>query len=314
MFKIVGLILAFVLILAVGSPTPTTTAMQRPLNVVSSFSVIGHFVDKVGGDRIANHVLVGADTDSHTYESTPQDVVALRDAAILIENGLGFEPWMDRLHAASGSRAARVGISETLGALRMVGHEDHGSEEEDEDAEEVDPHVWHDVRNAIQMVGTTRDALIMIDATNASTYTANAAAYIAELNALDTWVIEQVSLVPPANRKLVTSHDTFGYFAQRYGFTIVGSALGSISTEVADPSAGQVAELVSEIKSEQVPAIFAENVSNPRLMNQIASAAGVRLVADLYTDALSASGTEGESYVSMMRHNVTRIVGALRGA
>jgi len=312
MFKFFGMVLSLVLILAVGGPTPTTTAMQGPLNVVSSFSVIGHFVDKVGGDRVANHVLVGVDTDSHTYEPTPQDVVAFRDAAIVIQNGLGFEPWMDRLYASSRSRAARVSISETLGSLRMVGHEEHGADAE-EDGEEADPHVWHDVQNAIQMVGTIRDVLIMTDAANASTYSANAAAYIAELSDLDAWVTEQVGSVPPANRKLVTSHDTFGYFAQRYGFTVVGSALGSISTEVADPSAGQVTELVSEIKAEQVPAIFAENVSNPRLMNQIASAAGVKLVADLYTDALGAPGTEGDSYVSMMRHNVTRIVEALRG-
>ncbi|MFN0071810.1 MAG: metal ABC transporter solute-binding protein, Zn/Mn family [Chloroflexota bacterium] len=292
------------LALTVGSATAPAQALQKPLNVVSSFSVIGELVQKVGGDQVENHVIVGPDSDSHTFEPTPQDGVALRNADLVVQNGLGFEPWLDRLYSASRSRGARLSVSETLGTLRMVG---------EEDAEEVDPHVWHDVQNVMQMVETIRDVLILTDVANASTYQANAAAYLMELRGIDTWVVQQTSQIPPAQRKLVTSHDTFGYFAQRYGFEIVGTALGSISTEVADPSAGEITELISDIKAARVPAIFAENVSNRRLIDQIATAAGVKLVPDLYTDAIGEAGTPGDSYVGMMRHNVTRIVEALSG-
>jgi ABC-type Zn uptake system ZnuABC Zn-binding protein ZnuA len=160
------------------------------------------------------------------------------------------------------------------------------------------------------IVEVIRDALVAADPDNAALYTANAEAYLAELTELDAFIEAQVAELPVERRKLVTTHDTFGYFAARYGFEIVGTALGA-STEAADPSAGAIAELVEAIRAAGVPAIFAENVSNMRLMETIAREAGVTLAPDLYTDALGAPGSPGATYLEMMRYNVTTIVQAL---
>jgi ABC-type Zn uptake system ZnuABC Zn-binding protein ZnuA len=161
------------------------------------------------------------------------------------------------------------------------------------------------------MVENIRAALTTADPDHAADYAANAAAYIAELQALDEWVRTEVSALPSEQRKLVTSHDTFGYFAEEYGFEVIGTAL-PVSTEGASPSAQAIAALVEDIRATGVRAIFAENVSNPQLMEQIASEAGVVLAPALYTDALGAPGTDGDTYLKMMRYNVTTIVTALQ--
>lgn len=309
---------AMILLLAA---TPGLTPAQAPtkIRVVSSFSVVGEMVQRVGADRIDHRVLVGANSDSHTYEPTPADGVALAGAALVVQNGLGFEPWLDRLYQASGSRASRVALTDGLDDLLAVeddveaegevGHSVH--DEHGHAAGDFDPHVWHDLSYAVRMVSAARDALAAVDPDNTSVYQTNAASYIAELQDLDWWIFQQVETLPEDRRKLVTSHDTFAYFARRYGFEIVGTALGATTTEVADPSAGAFAELVQQIKAAGVPAIFAENVTNPRLMQQISSAAGVQLVSDLYTDALGERGSPGQTLAGLMRHNVSRIVGAL---
>ncbi len=188
----------------------------------------------------------------------------------------------------------------------------HGEEEHGHSHGEYDPHIWHDPNNAMAMVESIRDALVAADPTNAATYAANATAYLAQLKELDAFVTEQVATLPAERRKLVTTHDTLGYFAARYGFEIVGTALG-ITTEASDPSAGEIAELVEAIKATGVPAIFAENVSNPALMETIAREAGVQLAPTLFTDALGKPGSEGATYLDMVRYNVTTIVTALAG-
>ncbi|MCC2629395.1 MAG: putative transporter substrate binding protein, partial [Thermomicrobiales bacterium] len=178
---------------------------------------------------------------------------------------------------------------------------------------QFDPHVWQDVANAIVMVENIRDALVAADPDRTEQYEANAAAYIAELEALDASIREQVGTLPPERRKLVTSHDTFSYFAAAYGFEVLGTALGSLSTEAGDPSARDIATLITEIEEAGVPAIFAENVANADLMESIAAEAGVSLAPSLYTDALGPPGSPGETYVGMMQSNVTTIVDALSG-
>jgi ABC-type Zn uptake system ZnuABC Zn-binding protein ZnuA len=172
--------------------------------------------------------------------------------------------------------------------------------------------VWHDVGNAIGMVETIRAALAAADPAHRTEYEANARAYTAQLNELDDWVIAQVATLPPERRKLVTTHDTLGYFAARYGFTVLGSVLPT-STEGASPSAQDVARLVEAVRAAGVPAIFAENVSNNSLINQVANEAGVKVAASLYTDALGPEGSGAETYLGMMRQNVTTIVTALGG-
>ncbi len=175
---------------------------------------------------------------------------------------------------------------------------------------EYDPHVWQDPNNVRLMVESIRDALIAADPANAATYEANAANYLAELKELDAFITQEVAKLPPERRKLVTNHDTLGYFAYRYGFTVVGTALGT-TTERADPAAGEIARLVEDIRASGVPAIFVENVSNPALMETIAREAGVKLAPSLFTDALGEPGSEGETYLDMMRYNVRTIVEAL---
>lgn len=298
--------IALVALLVLNQHQPSR-AQPGPINVVATFSIVGDFAQQVGGGNIALRTLVGAEGDAHTYEPTPADSVALAEATLILENGLGFEPWLDRLYLSSRSRATRVITTEGIDPLHLESDEEHAMGEHEE---ATDPHVWHDVTRTMTMVLTIRDALVEADPANAPTYQANAARYLGELQALDAWTFEQVGRVPEDRRKLVTTHDTFQYFARRYGFEVIGTAL-PVTTEAADPSAGEIAALVQRIQAEQVPAIFAENVSNPRLMQQIASAAGVRLAPTLYTDALGGPGTPGATYQDMIRHNVSTIVTAL---
>ena len=290
-----------------GAATAAAPAGDK-LPVVATFSVLADLVSNVGGDAIALTTLVPAGADAHTFEPSPRDSVALVESALIFENGLAFEGWLDDMYAASGSQAERVVVSEGLDLI-AVGADEHAGEDEQGHGE-LDPHVWHDAGNAVRMVERIRDALVAADAANADTYRANADRYLAQLRELDAELVAQVDALPPERRKLVTSHDTFGYYARRYGFDIVDTALG-ISTEQNEPSAAELAQLVEEIKAAGVPAIFAENVSNARVMEQVAREAGVKLAPPLYTDALSESG-EAATYLAMMRYNTTTIVTALQ--
>jgi len=313
--RLAGLIaaLAFVALLSmpntVASQTPTA---GEPLHVVASFSVLGDLVKDVGGDAVQVTTLIGPGVDAHTYDPAPSDLVVLERADVVFENGLGFEPWLDRFFESAQPSAARIVVSEGI-TPRTIDDETAESAQEAQQHGGVDPHVWHDVANAIVMVGNIRDALVSADPAHADRYEANATATIARFQELDAWIREQVATLPQDRRKLVTSHDTFGYFADAYGFEIIGTALGSLSTEAGDPSARDIGLLVEEIAAAGVPAIFAENVANPDLMTAIAAEAGVQLAPTLYTDALGPPGSPGETYDGMMRSNVMTIVDALKG-
>jgi len=272
------------------------------ISVIATYSILGDWVGRVGGGHVRLTTLVGPGGDAHTYEPTPQDSAAVADAALLFENGLGFEVWLDRLFEASGSRATRVVVTQEIAGRAFS--DDHGRSE-------TDPHVWHDPQLAIEMVQTVAAALVKADPSHADDYQKNTEAYLSELQQLNTWIQSQVTMLPNSRRKLVTTHDTFGYFAERYGFQ-VSSVVGAVSSEVADPSAAQIAAIITTIRREQVPAIFAENILNPQLTEQVAREAGVRVVPTLFTDALGAEGSVGESYLQMMRSNVTKIVESLK--
>jgi zinc/manganese transport system substrate-binding protein len=309
-------------LLALPLLTPSSFAQTPgpgvPLQVVASFSILGDLVKNVGGEAVAVTTLIGPVVDAHTYDPAPADLVVLSQADVIFENGLGFEPWLDRFFASAQPPGARVVTTEGITPREAGADEEHvGEAQPAEDGApehgQFDPHVWHDVANVIVMVGNIRDALVAADPTRAELYKANAAAYIAELEALDASIREQMGTMPPERRKLVTSHDTFGYFAAAYGFEIIGTALGSLSTEAGDPSARDIATLITEIEEAGVPAIFAENVANPDLMESIAAEAGVTLAPTLYTDALGPAGSPGDTYVGMMQSNVTTIVDALKG-
>jgi ABC-type Zn uptake system ZnuABC Zn-binding protein ZnuA len=312
-------LLSMIALLPLGSPAAAQTPVSgEPLQVVASFSILGDLVKEVGGDAVEVTSLIGAGVDAHTYDPAPADLVTLEGADVVFENGLGFEPWLDQFYESAAPAGERVVVTEGIeprhAAEEHEGDEHEGEEPEGEEHEhgEFDPHVWHDVANAIVMVGNIRDALVAADPANAAVYEANAAATIADLETLDAWVREQVDTLPAERRKLVTSHDTFGYFADAYGFEVLGTALGSLSTEAGDPSARDIAALIATIQEAGVPVIFAENVSNPALMESIAAEAGVTLAPPLYTDALGEPGSPGESYEGIIRSNVTTIVDTLQ--
>jgi ABC-type Zn uptake system ZnuABC Zn-binding protein ZnuA len=293
-----------------NSVAAQTPAAGEPLQVVASFSILGDLVKDVGGDAVQVTTLIGPGVDAHTYDPAPTDLVVLEGAALVFQNGLGFEPWLDRFYESAHPSGTRVVVTEGI-TPRTIDSTETGSSAQEHDG--VDPHVWHDVANAIVMVTNIRDALVSADPAHAAVYEANASATMARFQALDTWIRQQVATLPPERRKLVTSHDTFGYFAAAYGFQILGTALGSLSTEVGDPSARAIGQLVEQIQTAGVPAIFAENVANPDLMAAIAAEAGVTLAPTLYTDALGPPGSPGSTYEGMMRSNVTTIVDALKG-
>lgn len=265
--------------------------------VVATYSIAGDMAREVGGDRIDLTVLVGPDGDAHVHEPTPADGVALASADVLIENGLGFETWIDGLYDSSGSDAARVVVSEGISPLTQEG--------------EPDPHIWQSVANARVMTTLIRDGLVAADPAAADVYEANAARYLDELTALEGEVRAAVDRLPPAERLLVTSHDALGPFADAYGFEVLGAGLPSFTTEGADPSAADVAALVEDIRAAGVPAIFVENIADDRLMRRVADEAGAALATPLYTDALGPPDSPGATYLGMMRHNVTVIVDAL---
>jgi len=507
---------ALLLLLFFVSGISIVGAQEEPLKVVATYSILGDIVQNIAGDNIELTVLVGPDGDSHVYEPTPQDAIALAEADLIFENGLEFETWLDDLYESSGSTATRIVVSDGIEplALEEGEHEDEHAHEHEEvldlspwagewvtgwsfgieamqpafnailaavpeltqenifnyyeagnqsafdaftvegdqvtfvDASgtaacaytfdgsetviafptemwslfstddeacavyrylllmpphspepgssphahfrygstsfeeliaddsawypsiypagttgeqvsnawitsarmvglyiasvqgievalteeeqaaaqsetdthegedhhehgEFDPHIWHDPNNGIVMAGHVRDTLVEADLANAAVYETNAEAYIVELTALDSYIREQVATIPEANHILVTSHDTFGYFADEYGFEVL-NVLGSISTDAADPGAGEVAELIGEIQASGVPAIFTENITNPALVEQVANEAGVIVAPTLYTDALGQPGTPGETYLGMLRYNIDIITDALQ--
>lgn len=302
---------------AVADSNGTTTTEQvgaNKLPVVATFSVIADMTRTIGGDLVSITTLVGPGGDAHTFEPTPEDGKALAGAKVIFENGVEFEAFLNDLYSASASQATRVVVSNGV-ALQPISAADHGNSAASNSpaSSENDPHIWHDINNAIIMAEHITAGLATADPANAAIYQANGAKYTAALKELDSFIQQQVAQLPVERRKLVTSHDTFGYFAKRYGFQIVGTALASASTEASDPSPAVLADLIKQIKAAGVPAIFAENISNPKLMQTIADEAGVKLAPTLYTDALGDPGSTGATYIDMMRYNVTTIVAALKG-
>ena len=297
------LLLLSLLLAACGAIPNSAPAGSATLNVVATFSILGDLVQTVAGNNFQVHTLVGPDGDTHTYEPIPADGVALAQANLIFENGLGFETWLDKLYSASASKAKRVVVTTgvTPGQIAIG-----------DAAGQTDPHAWQDVSYAMGMVNTIRDTLVAEDPGHAAAYQANAAAYLKQLQDLDGTIQQQASLIPADRRKLVTNHDALGYFAKRYGFQVIGSALGSISTEASEPSAAEIAKLTDEIKSAGVPAIFTENIENSAVIAQVAQEAGVKVAPPLYTDALGKPGTNGETYLKMMRYNIDTIVAALK--
>ena len=293
-------------------------AQTDRLPVVASFSILGDMAAKVGGDRIALTVIAGPDTDAHSFQPRPSDAAALREARLVIRNGLGFDAWMDRLIRASGRTGAVVTTAEGITPRMMAAHahaHDHGGAARRQGQaagprQVPDPHAWQDLRHGQAYVRAIAAALIAADPAREADYRRNADAYLARLDALDAWVRAQVATVPEARRRVVTSHDAFGYFADAYGLAFL--APQGIST-ASEPSAAQVGRLIRQIREERISAVFMENMANPATLRRVAAEAGVPVGGRLYADALSAPGGPAPDYEAMFRHNVGLLVPAMRG-
>ncbi len=288
--------------------TPVSLAAGERLQVVATTNIVGDIVDQVGSDRIELITLMDIGIDPHSYVPTPADSAAIHDAHVVFASGAGLESDLERVFESAGGTAVHVYLSDGL-QHRLIG----GALEEDDghahDEGDIDPHVWFDVTNVIAWVQTVEQVLSTLDPANAEAYQANAANYTQELQALDAWVIEQVATIPQANRKLVTNHPSFGYLAGRYGLEQVG-AIYPFSPS-AEPSARDIALLEDSILEYGVPAVFAESTVNPKLAEQVAADTGVKLVA-LYSGSLGEPGSGAETYISLMRYDVSAIVSALR--
>jgi zinc/manganese transport system substrate-binding protein len=299
---------------AVAVPTPSrgAAAAAPPVHVVASFSILGDMAREVGGDRVAVRTLVGPDGDAHVYEPTPADAKAVLGADLVLVNGLGFEGWLPRLLEAAAYKGPVATASEGVKPRAMSEPED-GGDDHAEDADEhehgaLDPHAWQDLGNGRAYVANIARALAAADPAGAASYRANAEAYDARLAALDREVREGVARLPEARRRIVTSHDAFGYFADAYGLEVL--APEGVSTE-SEASAADVAALIRQVRREAIPAVFVENVSDPRLLEQIVRETAARVGGSLYTDALSGPDGPAPSYEAMFRHNVRVLLAAL---
>jgi zinc/manganese transport system substrate-binding protein len=278
------------------------------LPVTASFSILGDLVRVVGGDRVAVTTLVGANEDAHVFEAKPSDAKTLLASKLVVLNGLGFEPWAGKLLKSSGYKGETVTAAKGVKARAMQEEKGHGAHA-GHAHEEMDPHAWQNPNNVALYVRNIAATLGKVDAAGAATYQANAEAYVKELQALDAWAQAQIATIPADKRKVITSHDAFGYFAAQYGVKFL--APQGVNTE-AEPSAKQVAQLIKQIQREKIRAVFVENMSNPKLIAQLSKDAGATLGASLYADAMSTADQPGATYLQMMRHNVTQLVAGMK--
>lgn len=304
------IVLAAALVLA-ATPSFAQTADKLP--VVASFSILGDFVKNVGGDRVAVTTIVGPNGDSHVYQPTPADAKKIAGAKLVFVNGLGFEGWMDRLIKASGSKATVVVATKGITPRERTASEPQEDDDHDHKGKghshgAVDPHAWQSVANAKVYVSNIRDALIAADPVGKAEYTANADAYLAKLNALEADVKATVAAIPANRRTIITSHDAFGYFGDAYGLKLL--APEGVSTET-EASAKDVGRIIRQIKAQKVPAVFLENVTNPRLVDRIAKESGAKVGGTLYSDALSDDKGAAPTYIDMMRSNLKELSSAL---
>lgn len=292
-----------------------SSAFAAPLKVVASFTVIADFAKNVGGDRIAVTTIVGPDGDAHVYEPSPADAVAMAGADLVLVNGLHFEGFLQRLVDASATKASIVTLTKGVTPI------DFKPEFADADAAEgadtgggktvTDPHAFQSIANAKIYVKNIADAFCAADSAGCVSYQTNAAAYTKKLDAVEGEVKAAIASIPEEKRVVITSHDAFGYFEHAYGLTFL--APQGVSTD-SEPSAADVAKLVNQVKQDKAAAIFVENITNPRLIEQIASETGIKVGGTLYSDALSQPDGPAATYIDMMHNNIAQIKGAILGS
>ena len=285
---------------SVGLLIETPVLGQDRMNVVATFSILGDLVKNVGGDRVEVSTLVGPNGDVHVYLPTPGDARKLAAAKVVFVNGLGLEGWVTRLISASSTKASIVIASEGIKPRNMKDEHDTG--------DVPDAHAWQSVANAKIYVANIRDGLIALDPAGKASYDANATAYLGKLDELEKQVAAAIAEIPADRRKIITTHDAFGYFSDAYGMTFI--APEGVSTD-AEPSAKDLAKIITQIKMQKIPAVFMENITDPRLMEEIARETGATIGGTLYSDALSDPSGPAGTYIDMMRHNVSEFTKAL---
>jgi zinc/manganese transport system substrate-binding protein len=303
MLKTIAAIVA-ALLLATPAAAQDKPASGK-LKVIATFSILGDIAHNVGGDRSDVTMLAGPNGDAHVYSPTPADAKRIADAKLVVINGLGFEGWIERLVKASGSKAPVVTASKGVKPRRMAGGHSHGH---GHSHASNDPHAWQSVANVKVYAANIRDGLIAADPAGKTAYEANATAYIAKLDALDKEVRDTVAKIPAGRRKVITTHDAFGYFKDAYGLDFI--APQGVSTDSA-PSAKEVARIVGQIKRQKIPAVFMENITDQRLLKQVADETGAKIGGTLYSDALTDDKGPAPTYIDMIRHNIRTLAGAL---
>lgn len=286
----------FLLALAAASALMTGASQAADkLAVTASFSILGDLVRVVGADRVTVTSLVGPDEDAHVFEPRPADAKSLLKSRLLLLNGLGFEPWAQKLAQSANYKGETLVASQGVKTRSMADDKVHA---------EVDPHAWQNPENVVLYVRHIAITLSQLDPAGAATFQSNSDAYVKELYTLDTWAKAQFASIPTDKRKVITSHDAFGYFAAHYQIKFM--APQGVSTD-AEPSAKAVALLIRQIKREKIKALFLENMSNPKLLAQLGKETGATTGARLYADALSSADQPGATYLQMMRYNVTQL-------
>jgi zinc/manganese transport system substrate-binding protein len=267
---------------------------QDRLDVIASFSILGDFVQNVGGDRVRTTTLVGPGGDVHVYVPAPSDVRKIADAKLLVINGLGLEGWLPRLLQAAGSKAPVLTATKGIAPLKI------GSD--------ADPHAWQSVANAQIYVANIRDALVAASPGDAEVFRGRAQIYLAKLDALDRDVRAAIARIPASRRKVISTHDAFGYFASAYGIEFIAPI--GVSTE-SEASGRDIAAIITQIKAEKIPAVFLEDISDPRLIRRISAETGAKVGGTLFSDSLTGEKGDAPTYIDMVRHNIKALTSAL---
>lgn len=290
----------------------TTAALAEPLKVVASFSILGDMAKAIAGPDASITTLVGPNSDAHVYRATPQDAKNVKEAQLVVINGLGFESFMDRLVKSSGTKAVVVTATKGIKVLNAEAVEGRGhtqSHSHQHDHGKTDPHAWQSVLNAKIYIANIRDGMIAADPAHAEGYKTRATEYLARLDALKNEMDTAFAAIPKEKRVIITSHDSLAYFGREFAFAL--HPIQGISTE-SEPTAKEVARIVKLSKAKKARAIFIENIKNPKLSEQIARETGAKLGGTLFSDALSDEKGDAPSYIAMMQFNTRTIVAALK--
>jgi zinc/manganese transport system substrate-binding protein len=290
--------------------TAQTAHAQTQIETIASNTIIADLVAQVGGERIKVETLAGAGVDAHVFQPAPADARRVAAARLVFVNGLGLEGWLPRLVQATGGKAQVVTLSKGVKPIREKGNaQGHSHGHEHGHGDGLDPHAWQDVANTKIYVANIRDALIGADPQGRDIYQTRANAYLAELDKLDADIRKTIGAIPEASRRIITTHDAFGYFTRAYALRFI--APQGVSTE-AEISSRDVARIIRQIKAEKIAAIFIESAADERIMTQIAKETGARIGGRLYADALTGKDGPAPTYVAMMQHNLRAFAEALQ--